>query len=162
MCISSPARDRARFVAPDGYVLRPFELEDLGQVSKVEEASFPERPYTKVDFLSCLLIARGGFIVASRDSSVVGYVIAMGKGGAGVIQSIAVSPESRGKGIGEALMRAAVEYLALRFRRVVLLVDAKNEKAIRLYHRLSFLETGRKIEDYYPNGDDAVEMAKEL
>jgi len=149
-------------MAPNGYVLRPFELKDLGQVSKVEEASFPERPYTKVDFLSCLLIAREGFIVASRDSSVVGYVIAMGKGGEGVIQSIAVSPESREKGVGEALMKAAIEHLAVRFRRSSLLVDAKNERAIRLYHRLSFLETGRIIEGYYPNGDDAVEMAKEL
>jgi len=147
---------------PSGYVLRPFELRDLGQVSKVEEASFPERPYSKMDFLSCLLIAREGFVVAVKDGSVIGYVIAIGQGGQGMIQSIAVSPESRGKGVGELLMKAAIEHLARRFRRVSLLVDADNEKAIRLYHKLSFFETGRIIEGYYPNGDDAVEMAKEL
>jgi len=147
---------------PSGYVSRPFELRDLGQVSKVEEASFPERPYSKVDFLSCLLIAREGFIVAVEDDSVIGYVIAIGQGGQGMIQSIAVSPESRGKGVGELLMKAAIEHLARRFRRVSLLVDADNEKAIRLYHKMSFIETGRTIEGYYPNGDDAVEMAKEL
>ena len=147
---------------PSGYVSRPFELRDLGQVSKVEEASFPERPYSKMDFLSCLLIAREGFIVAVEDGSVIGYVIAIGQGGQGMIQSIAVSPESRGKGVGELLMKAAIEHLARRFRRVSLLVDADNEKAIRLYHKMSFIETGRTIEGYYPNGDDAVEMAKEL
>jgi len=147
---------------PSGYVSRPFELRDLGQVSKVEEASFPERPYSKVDFLSCLLIAREGFIVAVEDDSVIGYVIAIGQGGQGMIQSIAVSPESRGKGVGEMLMRSAIEHLARRFRRVFLLVDADNEKAIRLYSRLSFSETGRMIEGYYPNGDDAIEMVKEL
>src|SRR5882762_5190045 len=147
---------------PSGYVLRPFELRDLGQVSKVEEASFPERPYSKMDFLSCLLIAREGFIVAVEDGSVIGYVIAMGQGGQGMIQSIAVSPGSRGKGVGEMLMKSAIEHLARRFRRVSLLVDADNEKAIRLYHKMSFIETGRTIEGYYPNGDDAVEMAKEL
>jgi ribosomal-protein-alanine N-acetyltransferase len=147
---------------PSGYMLRPFELRDLGQVSRVEEASFPERPYSKMDFLSCLLIAREGFIVAVKDGSVIGYVIAMGGGGAGLIQSIAVSPESRGKGIGEMLMKSATEHLARRFRRVSLLVDADNERAIQLYHRLSFSETGRIIERYYPNGDDAIEMAKEL
>ena len=79
-----------------------------------------------------------------------------------MIQSIAVSPESRGKSVGELLMKAAIEHLARRFRRVSLLVDADNEKAIRLYHKMSFIETGRIIEAYYPNGDDAVEMAKEL
>ena len=147
---------------PSGYVLRPFELRDLGQVSKVEEASFPERPYSKMDFLSCLLIAREGFVVAVKDGTVIGYVIAIGEGGQGMIQSIAVSPESRRKGVGELLMKAANEYLARRFRRVSLLVDADNEKAIRLYRKLSFFETGRIIEGYYPNGDDAVEMAKEL
>jgi ribosomal protein S18 acetylase RimI-like enzyme len=41
-------------------------------------------------------------------------------------------------------------------------VDADNEKAFRLYRRLSFSETGRIIEGYYPNGDDAIEMAKEV
>jgi len=145
---------------PSSYVLKPFELRDLGQVIKVEEASFPERPYTKMDFLSCLLIAREGFIVAVNDGSVIGYVIAMGQGGQGVIQSIAVSPESRGKGVGEMLMKSAIEHLAKRFRRVSLLVDAGNENAIRLYHKMSFIETGRIIDRYYPNGDDAVEMAK--
>jgi [ribosomal protein S18]-alanine N-acetyltransferase len=147
---------------PSGYVSRPFELRDLGQVSKVEEASFPERPYSKMDFLSCLLIAREGFIVAVKDGSVIGYAIAIGQGGQGMIQSIAVSPESRGKGVGEMLMKSAIEHLVRRFRRVSLLVDADNEKAIRLYHKMSFIETGRIIDGYYPNGDDAVEMAKEL
>jgi ribosomal-protein-alanine N-acetyltransferase len=115
-----------------------------------------------MDFLSCLLAAREGFVVACKEGSVVGYVIAMGKGGEGMIQSVAVSPESRGKGIGEMLMRAALGHLARRFRRAFLLVDAGNEGAIRLYHRLAFKETGRTIEGYYPNGDDAVEMVKEI
>src|SRR5216684_5156283 len=107
---------------PSGYVLRPFELGDLGQVGKVEEASFPERPYSKMDFLSSLLVAREGFIVACEDGSVIGYVIAIGQGGEGMIQSVAVSPESRGKGIGETLMKAAIGHLAGRFKRVFLLV----------------------------------------
>ena len=147
---------------PSGYLLRPFELSDLDQVGKVEDASFPERPYSRLDFVSCLSVARKGFIVACKESSVIGYVIAMEQGGQGMIQSIAVSPESRGRGVGEMLMRSATEHLARRFRRVFLLVDADNEEAIRLYSRLSFRETGRMIERYYPNGDDAIEMVKEL
>lgn len=43
-----------------------------------------------------------------------------------------------------------------------LLVAAGNEAAIGLYRKHSFVETGRVVKKYYPNGDDAVEMAREL
>ncbi len=147
---------------PSGYVLRTFELRDLDQVSQVEKASFPDRPYSKLDFVSCMLVARSGFIVACKDGAVIGYAIAMGQGGEGSVQSIAVSPELRGKGVGEMLMRAAIDHLAGRYERVSLLVDVNNETAIRLYRRLSFKETGNVIEKYYPNGDDAIEMVRVL
>jgi ribosomal-protein-alanine N-acetyltransferase len=143
-------------------LLRTCEFRDLDEVSKVEEASFPDRPYSKLDFVSCLLVAREGFTVACKGGLVVGYVIAMRQGKEGSIQSIAVSPESRERGIGEVLMRSAIDHLAGKCKRVNLLVGANNEKAIRLYRKLSFNETGNIIKEYYPNGDDAVEMAREL
>jgi ribosomal protein S18 acetylase RimI-like enzyme len=130
---------------PSGCVLRTCEYGDLDQVGRVERASFPDRPYSKLDFVSCLLIAREGFVVACKDGSVIGYVIAMGQGREGSIQSIAVSPELREKGIGEMLMRSAIDHLAGRFERVYLLVDVNNERAIRLYHKLSFNDTGKIV-----------------
>ena len=143
-------------------MLRACELGDLAQVGQIERASFPERPYSRLDFLSFLLIARDGFIVASKDGSVVGYVIATSQRRQGTVQSIAVSPDFRGKGVGEMLMRSAIDHLAGRCDRMRLLVDANNETAIRLYRKLSFEETGKVVKRYYPNGGDAVEMAKEL
>jgi ribosomal-protein-alanine N-acetyltransferase len=147
---------------PSGYVLRPCEFRDLAQVGQLEKNSFPERPYTRLDFLSFLLIAREGFIVASKDGLVVGYVIATSQRREGSIQSIAVSPDSRGKGVGEMLMRSAIDHLSGKSERVRLLVDINNERAIRLYRKLSFEGTGKVVKKYYPNGDDAVEMAREL
>jgi ribosomal-protein-alanine N-acetyltransferase len=147
---------------PSAYSLRACELGDLAQVGQIEKASFPERPYSRLDFLSYLLIARDGFIVASRERSVVGYVIAISQGREGSIQSIAVSPDSRGKGVGEMLMRSAIDHLAGKCDRVQLLVDANNGTAIRLYHKLSFEDTGKVVRRYYPNGGDAVEMARDL
>jgi [ribosomal protein S18]-alanine N-acetyltransferase len=147
---------------PSPYELRACEFRDLAQVGRIERASFPERPYTRLDFAAYLLIARDGFIVASKDGSVVGYVIALSQRREGSIQSIAVSPESRGKGVGELLMRSAVGHLAGRCDRIHLLVDANNETAIRLYRKLSFEETGKVVKRYYPSGGDAVEMAREL
>jgi len=145
-----------------GCVLRACEFRDLDQVGRVEEASFPDRPYSRMDFVSCLLVAREGFIVACKGGSVIGYVIAVRQGREGMIQSIAVSPELREKGVGEMLMKSAIDHLAGRFKRVSLLVDANNEKAIRLYRKFAFSETGKTIKKYYPNGDDAIEMVKEL
>jgi ribosomal-protein-alanine N-acetyltransferase len=147
---------------PSAYLLRACELGDLAQVGRIEKASFPERPYSRLDFVAYLLTARDGFIVASKDGSVVGYVIAVSQGREGSIQSIAVSPDSRGKGVGEMLMRSAIDRLAGKCGRMHLLVDANNEAAIRLYRKLSFEETGRVVKKYYPNGGDAVEMARDL
>jgi ribosomal protein S18 acetylase RimI-like enzyme len=64
--------------------------------------------------------ARDGFIVACKKDLVVGYVIATDRAGEGLIQSIAVSPEFRQRGIGEMLMRSAMGHLARRFERVYL------------------------------------------
>src|SRR5450756_785826 len=105
-----------------GYVLRTCEFRDLDQVGQVEKASFPDRPYDKLDFVSCLLTAREGFIVACKDGSVIGYVIATPQGREGMIQSIAVSPGFREKGVGEVLMKSAINHLSGRFDRVYLLV----------------------------------------
>ena len=147
---------------PSAYVLRACEFRDLAQVGQIERASFPERPYTRLDFTYFLLAARDGFMVASKDGTVVGYVIATARGREGSIQSIAVSPESRGEGVGGLLLRSAIDRLAGRCDRVRLLVDVSNEAAIRLYRRLSFEETGKVVRGYYPNGGDAVEMARAL
>ena len=143
-------------------LVRPSEFGDLAQVSQLEKISFPERPYSKLDFAYYLLAAPGGFIVASKGGRVVGYLIAIIQGREGSIQSIAVSPAFREKGIGEMLMRSAIEHLDGRADRVRLLVDANNQSAIHLYRKLRFEETGRVVERYYPNGSDAVEMAKDL
>jgi len=141
--------------------LRAGGFRDIDQISKIEKTSFPERPYSKLDFAYFLLLARASFVVACKDGLVVGYVIAM-QGTDAWIQSIAVLPEFRQKGIGETLMRSAIVRLAEKSERVSLLVDAGNAVAIRLYQKLSFVETGTVKRRYYPNGGDAVEMAREL
>jgi len=142
-------------------VLRACHYGDLDQVLAVERVAFPDRPYTRLDFDSILLRAGEGFMVACQDGSVVGYVIAMEKGGDGLIQSIAVPPEFRMRRIGEALMTAALNHLAKKYGRVYLQVDANNESAISLYRKLSFRETGNRIKGYYPNGNDAIEMVRD-
>ena len=143
-------------------MLRTCRLEDLEQVHEIEEASFPDDAYNTSAFLFFLVTASDGFIVACHGEKVVGYVIATRRSGEGLIQSIAVSPGFRRRGVGRMLMQSAMGRLAARVKRVYLQVDAKHEGTIRFYHGLSFSETGRVLRRYYPNGDDAVAMVREL
>ncbi len=145
-----------------GAELRACEFRDLDVVTQIEKTSFPKRPYKKRDFLYFLLVAGKGFVVACKEDAVIGYVVAMPHEGEGWIQSIAVSPEFRRKGVGEMLMNSAIAHLSGRFRRLYLFVAANNGSARNLYRKLAFVETGKTIKGYYPDGDDAVEMVRKL
>ena len=129
----------------------------------MEKASFPDSPYSKSEFLRLLFFARKGFKLGLVHDSLVGYVIAMRREeGEGLIQSMAVAPEFRRRGFGETLLISAMNHLAVKYQRAYLLVDEKNESAIHLYHKVSFKETGNVVKRYYPNGDNAIEMMREL
>jgi [ribosomal protein S18]-alanine N-acetyltransferase len=143
-----------------GIELRPCRFQDLGRVEIIEQNSFTYRPYSRSDFIWFLTRVPSGFIVACVNDSPVGYVIAFGQpGGNGMIQSIAVLPEFRGRRIGEELMRAALDILAS-CKRIELLVEKGNESAIGLYRKLGFIETATIIERYYGERD-AVEFVRE-
>jgi ribosomal-protein-alanine N-acetyltransferase len=140
--------------------LRLCRFQDLGQVGIIERNSFSYRPYSLTDFIWFLSSAPTGFIVACVNDSPVGYVIAFGQPlGNGVIQSIAVLPEFRGRKIGQSLLKAAIEHLSA-CKRIELFVERGNESAISLYSKFAFRETGRVIKRYYGE-KDAVEFARE-
>lgn len=141
--------------------LRPCTYADLGQIHTIERESFPEGPYPTIVFINLLMLARKGFIVACSGDSIVGYVIGTSIGGEGMIQSMAVTPSLRMRGVGARLMGSVIEHLSKNHLRISLLVDVSNEVAIHLYRKFSFSETGRVIKAYYPNGNDAIEMARE-
>jgi len=139
--------------------LRNCQHQDLDQILAIEQASFADSAYSRADFVYLIESAKGGFIVAEGNDHLMGYVVALSEGGTGIIQSIAVSPDLRRKGIGSALLKSAVDFLS-ELERIWLLVDLNNEAAISLYHRFSFMETGRIIKRYYRNGADAIEMVR--
>jgi len=114
------------------------------------------------------------FIVAEAgDGEVVGYVmcrIELGLSNFGFsgfikkghIVSIAVMPEHRRKGIGQALVTRAME--GMRFynaKQCFLEVRVSNTQAISLYKKLGFKIT-RTINGYYSDGEDAYVMSREL
>ncbi len=133
-------------------------MEDISQVVMIEKASFPN-PYTKDLFTHYLSHTPGGFLLAEWEGSVVGYIIAELEGTEALIVSVAVSPENRNQGVASLLMQEALGSLLKKARMVHLQVSAENISAITFYRKFSFRQIGR-IEKYYPNGDDAIVMAR--
>jgi [ribosomal protein S18]-alanine N-acetyltransferase len=138
--------------------IRTFRAEDLDQVVAIEKATFPD-PYGKLLFRWFGVVTGNGFIVARRER-VLGYLISEIRGGQGHIVSMAVDPECRRTGIGEALLREGLARMASKVHEVYLEVRAGNEAAIRLYEKHSFKMTGDVLERYYPDGESAIVMSR--
>ena len=139
--------------------LGSFEYDYLDQIVAIEKASFPD-PYPRIVFVWFKLRVGEGFIVARKDGRVVGYLISEIRRGRGHIVSMAVVPDRRRMGIGEAMARKCIDRFAGRVKRVYLEVRPSNKAAILLYRKLSFEETGKVRKKYYPDGEDAIEMAR--
>lgn len=81
------------------------------------------------------------------------------------ILTLGVLPESRRRGMAEALLRSAMETAWARGARTMFLeVDASNSPALALYRKLGFKEAGRRP-NYYRNCDslaDAVVLRCDL
>ncbi len=153
-----------------GFVIRRARREDLPAVIVINRVALPEN-YPEWFFQDHLERWGDAFYVAEAGGKVVGYVMSRVEYGAslfdarrlvrkGHIVSIAVLPGYRRRGIGTALMKAALRALRERYgcEEVYLEVRVSNEPAIRLYEKLGFRKV-RVIPMYYMDGEDAYVMA---
>lgn len=77
----------------------------------------------------------------------------------GSIGGFYVRPQFRGRGVGDALMKAALEEAAKRVEHVTLTVTASNEGAVRLYERNGFKTVGRLVASIRVDGVDHDELS---
>lgn len=113
------------------------------------------------------------FIVAEENGEVVGYIMCRIETGLsssifrglikkGHIVSVAVMPEYRRKGIGEALVVKAMESMQLyKAKKCFLEVRITNTAAVDLYKKLGF-EVSRTAGGYYADGEGAYVMETKL
>ena len=91
--------------------------------------------------------------IAERDGEVVGYVFVLPESmrfvwDAAVLNEIHVSPDSRGTGVADELMEAAVAFardMDLPLDRLVLDVDRENDRARAFYERHGFAHWGEMV-----------------
>ncbi len=100
--------------------------------------------------------------VAVADTDVVGSVhVIVSRHGFGEI-AMGVARAWRGRGVGSALLAAAIEWArGQTLHKLILSVFAHNAAAIALYRKVGFIEEGRRVEQYRrESGElwDAIEM----
>jgi len=103
-----------------------------------------------------------GVLVAVADAEIVGSVhVERSRHGFGEL-GMAVAREWRGRGVGSALLAAAIEWARERgLHKLSLAVFAHNVAAIALYRKFGFIEEGRRVKQYRrANGElwDALDM----
>jgi ribosomal-protein-alanine N-acetyltransferase len=106
------------------------------------------------------------YVVAELDGRLVGYAGLFATRHEADVQTVAVSPDAQGHGVGTRLLRALIDEADRRDVGTVLLeVRADNETAIRLYERHDFTRISVRRGYYRPGPDggsavDAVVMRR--
>jgi len=137
--------------------IRPVAQDDIEAISLLEEASFND-PYPSY-FLSEL--ARDNpetFLVLTLNNEIVAYGVVDHWEDHDHLISIAVRPDTRRMGLGEALL-VELEKRLSKDRPLRLEVRQSNLAAIQLYSKRGFTKTG-VAEGYYGDGENAITMEK--
>jgi ribosomal-protein-alanine N-acetyltransferase len=139
--------------------IRAAHIADLGAIAEIEAVSFPD-PWSYHMFRAHL---GDLFMVAEDGDTPGGYLVGMVVGAEAEILNVAVAPMHRGRGIGRALVTAALDACETRgVQSVYLEVRVSNVAARRLYAGSGFREMGRRRGYYDHPREDAVVMRRDL
>jgi ribosomal protein S18 acetylase RimI-like enzyme len=139
--------------------VRPATADDVPVVTALEQRLFGDDAWTADQVREELTGLHRRAWVADD----VGYVVTMHLGAhADVVDlhRIAVDPDHRRRGLGHALLAAAIEASGPG-RRMLLEVSAANAEALEFYATEGFTEITRRPR-YYRDGSDAVVMERML
>ena len=102
------------------------------------------------------------WLVAVDGEQVIGYVGSQSVLGWADMMNLAVAPEYRRLGIGEKLVTELISQLKdNQVTCLTLEVRFSNASAISLYHKLGFVEVGRRPGYYHNPREDALILRKE-
>jgi len=135
-------------------LIRKCVEEDIENIMEIEKNSF-EYPYSRSIFRDYL--SSDFFLVAEKDSTIVGYILAEKREDEGLIVSIAVSPDHRLQGVGASLIEQIQKRMDV--KTFFLIVRDSNQEAQIFYDKLDFSKI-TKIEGYYQNKEDGILMQK--
>ncbi len=130
-------------------------------VAELEKICFSD-PWSINSILSEVKNPLSCWYVALDGESVVGYIGSQSVLGWADMMNLAVAPDHRGKGIGEALVKELIAYLMDHdVSCLTLEVRPSNTPARQLYEKLGFCEVGRRPNYYHNPKEDALILRKE-
>ncbi len=142
--------------------IEPMVSSDLPTILAIERKSF-RTPWTSYAFLKFLGDQGSLCIVARNEREVVGYGVGWFTPSECHIGNIAVEERYRRRGIGSILLKSMLKTARERgIGLATLEVRMSNEAAISLYKSHGFKEIAIRKGYYYPDGEDALVMTKEL
>ena len=146
------------------YQLRRAVADDVPAIMELERSIFVNDAWSERSMLAEVTGEHGYYLVAFEPETpdrIDGYagLLAPRGGTEGDIQTIAVAPHARRRGLGRTLMLALIAETRRRGARELFLeVRADNPAAQTLYRELGFEELGVRPRYYQPDGVDAIVM----
>ena len=142
-------------------IIRPYRESDETAVIALWQACDLVRPWNdpRKDIARKLQVNREWFLVAERETRIVGSVMAGYEGHRGWINYLAVDPAAQRCGLGRALMAEAERLLrAAGCPKINLQVRSTNAAVLAFYRRLGFavddvVSLGRRLETDRPAGE---------
>lgn len=139
-------------------LIRRMTLEDIPAVVEIEKACF-SLPWSEKSFEDSLSREDTVFLVCLEDECVTGYMGLYLSFDEASVTNVAVSPEFRKKGYGEALVTAAKDSAKEAGAESIFLeVRQSNVPALSLYKKLGFEELGIRKKFYEHPVEDAIIM----
>ena len=143
-------------------VIIPFEERFASSAAEIEKACFSE-PWSEQSLLSELQREDSVMFAALLDEKVIGWAGLEHVCGEGRVTNIAVLPQNRRIGAGEALTRSLIDACEqLSLISLTLEVRPSNAAAISLYKKLGFKELGIRPNFYSFPREDALMMQLEF
>ena len=132
------------------------------QVAQLEKLCFAD-PWSEKSIASELTNPLSYWLVAVEGDTVAGYIGSQSVMGESDMMNVAVAPEYRRRGMGEALVLALAQGLKEQGNESLALeVRASNVPAIALYEKLGFAQVGRRPGYYRNPREDALILKKML
>jgi ribosomal-protein-alanine N-acetyltransferase len=142
------------------FFIRRMKEEDLPPVRAIEDLSF-SNPWSDNTFLGEIQNTSISFplvVVQKPGERVIGYIVYWHVREDVQVNNIAVHPDFRGQGIGEALMRHIIDRVRKNGATFLTLeVRPSNTAAVTLYKKLGFEILGTR-KNYYTNPDEDAHL----
>lgn len=154
-------------------LVRAGEMRDADVMAGIAAANLAAPQWTAAQFRELLQPRTEGatlcraVLVAEHAGEITGFAVAAALCAVfpaeAELESLAVTPALQGRGVGRALLGAALAWASTqRAESLRLEVRASNERAIGMYRKAGFHQTGRRACYYTAPVEDAIVMERTL